>query len=91
MKSAADVRLARTLLATLDGARDFRENFEDAKYVNFPIVELRDICLTEEPKESRRSQGFEGALEVPKDLAIEWMQWLEARARQELDKIGVRV
>lgn len=90
MKTAADVHLAKTLLVTLDGAREFRESFEDAKYENFPIVELRDINLTEEHKQSRRSVGFEGSLEIPKSLAIELMQWLEARVRDELEKIGVK-
>lgn len=90
MKTAADVRRAKTLLATLDGAREYAETFEDAKYENFPIVELRDVNVSEEDHDGRRSQGFEGSLEIPKHLAIEWMRWLEARARFELDKIGVR-
>lgn len=91
MKTAADVRLARTLLTTLDDAKQFRESFEDKKFAKYPIVELGDINVTEERSESRSSQGFEGSLEMPKWLAIEMMLWLEARARAELEKIGVRV
>lgn len=91
MKTAADVRLARTLLETLERAKEFRESFEDQSYASFPIVDLRDINVTEERCECRSAQGFEGSLEIPKPLAIEMMLWLEQRAREELEKIGVRV
>lgn len=92
MKTADDVRRAKTLLATLDDARDYRESLElpDKEGEDYPLAAF-DVALTQENRDGRQSITFEGQLEVPRSLAIEWLQWLEARARGELAKIGVKV
>lgn len=92
MKTAADVRRARILLGTLEMAEEFRESFEDEEYTpKFPMVALRDINVSEEPSDSAKAQGFLGEIVMPKEMGIEMMLWLESRAREELEKIGVKV
>lgn len=91
MKTTADVRRARTLLETLDNAREWRETFEDASGKEYELVEFSDIYLCESGTsgDSRTLHGYEGRLVMPREDAIEMMKWLEIHAHDELAKIGV--
>lgn len=76
------------LLDVLDEAREWRESFDETKrnYVGFDnIVSADNLGLNGE------RGGWDGAISLPKELAIEMMRWLEARAMKELTELGVSV
>lgn len=90
---AAEVVRARILIAVLDDAKEWRETFEEPQNALLSTVIFGEIGMTAgaERKGDRSVSGFEGALDLPREMAVEMMVWLEARARDELDKLGVKV
>jgi hypothetical protein len=91
MKTAADVRRARSLLDTVIMTETYESDCRDSAHADYPIVEF-ELQLAEEPKgDSRSHLQLDGCAEVPKDLAIETLAFLNRRAREELEKIGVKV
>lgn len=82
-----EIKMVHLLTRTVIDAVDWRETFEiNAK--DGEVASFEDIGLGETfPIDSRI--GFNGALVMPRDLAIEMMAWLERRARERLREAGV--
>ena len=96
MNTAAEVKRARVLLHALQAAKEWRETFEDEKYqgdaheqVEFSEVRMAPAII--DTGEGRSLQGFDGSLALMREDAIAMMNWLEAYAREELGKIGVKM
>ena len=95
MMTVADVKRARVLVHAVQAAREWRETFQDEKYQSddHEQVEFADVRMTRsivDTGESRPTTGFDGALALMRGDAIAMMNWVEAYARAELEKIGVK-
>lgn len=81
------VRHAALAQAVID-AREWRETFDDHKNHEgkLNVVRFEQGYLSDRVKNSDTSQGFEGGLHMPRDIAIEMMRWLEDHTTKELEK-----
>lgn len=88
MNMAQAKRIA-DILKTLDDAECFGAAFRE------PSEDSRNYILFEDVVEADNIDGdgtrgaWEGEIKLPRDIAIEMMEWLKKRVKQELSKLGV--
>jgi hypothetical protein len=83
---------AAQLFRTLSEAKEWRETFEENKEPTHSIVVLGEISMTEgRLADARTLHGFDGTLELPRDLAILMMRFVESAARAEIRDLGVDI
>ena len=82
-----EARRIAVLLGVVDGAKEFRESFEDSKKA---FILVGDFNASDGPPHDDDSrEGWEGEIWLPRDIAIETMRWIEARALAEIEGYGV--
>lgn len=81
------IRIAALAQAVID-AKDWRETFEepDRQGEAFAIVAFGDDNRMQPRVDADSGHCYEGSLRMPRDIAVEMMQWLERRAEEELSK-----
>ncbi len=84
----AELRSAADWLKVLDQAEDWLGSFRD--HAKKPFIEFGEVSETTQLDGMGEGRGWDGGLIVPRDAAIGMMVWLEARAREELKKLGVQ-
>jgi hypothetical protein len=81
------LKTAISLLRALIDAQEWRETFEARAE---PYVIFDNGSVSHKPRgEDRDRHGFVGDLEIPRDLAIDAMRFIEARATEGLTALGV--
>lgn len=88
MPSVADARRSVELLDALESARDWRETFEKAAGKKDRLVEMQNI-YTKASANAETLQGYDGSLQLPIDLAILMLSYLESDIRGRLRALGI--
>lgn len=86
------VERIRLLTQTVIDATEWRETFEEADKVTQAIIVLAEFNGTEAMSvtgKGRTLKGWQGDASLPREMAIEWMRWLEDKATTELKSMGV--
>lgn len=83
----AQLRTAADWLRVLDQAEDWLGSFRD--HAKKPFINFSDIMETTQLDGMGEGSGWDGQLIVPRDVAVEMMEGLVKRARDELAKLGV--
>lgn len=88
----AETKRASLLLRTLHDAKEWRETFEEQTEASHAIVVFADCYMTaDERGDDRSMHGFSGNLEMPRDIALSAMRWIEEAALAALHDLGVGI
>jgi len=90
--TVVEVRKAAVWLAILEQATDLREAFEESSETkDYPFLCFHEIWNVDRLEGWKNAgHGWEGEFIVPMPFGIDIFKWIEARARDELEKLGVK-
>lgn len=77
------------LLTRLDSIRDWKANFRD--HAETPFIEFGAISTQEQADGYGTMQGWDGELILPRQMAVEMMQWAEDLVTARLEKLNIEV